>query len=354
MKASQRRVPSTSRVGRPKGSFTQARRIDKLRTLLEAHPNGVTLRDLAGQLRVTTRSVRRYLDELSKQTDLEPVSTGPGGAQLWRIKPSERSRALSLRRTQAYGLLAARKMFDGLKGSALYDELDIVTRQLLQIARRPTRAGVKGEVPSDYALEDRFLCVPPAPHAYGARGEELDDLFHAVANLHTVAFRYRASPHPHASHERVVAHPYALLLHRGALVSVGLDVDRNEMRVFAFDRMTDVRPKERETFTLPDDFQLSDYVHGEFGIAPPTGEYRVLIEFDPRAADSVKARRLHPTQKTATAPDGRVRLSMTVNSLDELATWILGYGPLARVLAPDELVSLVVGMLGSALVRYER
>ncbi|MFO0677807.1 MAG: WYL domain-containing protein [Polyangiaceae bacterium] len=353
-----RRVSSTSKssgkVGRPKGSFTQARRIDKMRAVLEAHPNGVTLRDLAGQLRVTPRSVRRYLDELANQTELEPVATVAGGAQLWRIKPSERGRSISLRRTQAYGLLAARQVFVGLRGSALYEELDVVRRQLLQVARRPTRAGVKGEVPGDQGLEDRFMVVPPAPHQYGARGEEVDDVFHAVANLHRLAFRYRASPHPHASHERVVCEPYALVLHRGALTCVGRDVDRLEMRVFVLDRMTDVRPRDGETFTIPPDFRVGDYVHGEFGIAPPRGEYRVLVEFDPRAADAVKARRLHPSQKIATAPDGRVRLSMTVTYLDEVATWILGFGPLARVLAPDELVNLVVGMVGSTLARYER
>ena len=54
-------MASTRGPGRPKGKFTQHRRIDRLRTLLEQHPKGMTLYELADALNVTARSMRRYL-----------------------------------------------------------------------------------------------------------------------------------------------------------------------------------------------------------------------------------------------------------------------------------------------------
>src|SRR5580692_2056778 len=147
--------PKVPRVGRPTGKFTQHRRLDFLREKLEAHGAGLTLEDLAGMLRMTTRSVRRYLRELSLVTELESLEVQPGGAHLWRIKPSERGRTVALRRTQAYALLAARRVFDVLRGSALYDEVDLALRQIEQVAHRPT-----GRTPpradGDAHLEDRF------------------------------------------------------------------------------------------------------------------------------------------------------------------------------------------------------
>ena len=76
--------PRVPKVGRPEGRFTQHRRIDKLRELLESEPRGLTLEELARMLRVTQRSVRRYLFELDGTTDptkyelLESIETTPG------------------------------------------------------------------------------------------------------------------------------------------------------------------------------------------------------------------------------------------------------------------------------------
>ena len=43
--------------GRPKGKFTQHRRLDRLREILEKHPRGISLYDLADALSVTVRSM---------------------------------------------------------------------------------------------------------------------------------------------------------------------------------------------------------------------------------------------------------------------------------------------------------
>ena len=106
------------KLGRPKGRFTQHRRLDRLREVLESAPLGLTLEELAVTLRMTTRSVRRYLRELDgtkaeeKFELLEFVETRKGGPLLWRIKPGERGRAVSLRRAQAYALLATRRSLE--------------------------------------------------------------------------------------------------------------------------------------------------------------------------------------------------------------------------------------------------
>jgi predicted DNA-binding transcriptional regulator YafY len=340
------------RLGRPPGRFTQHRKLARLREALEAAPEGLALTDLAAALRVTTRSVRRYLRELAVVTDLDSIETAPGGVHLWRIKPSERGRTLPIRRTQAYGLLAARRIFDAMRGSALYDELDVVTRQLLQLARRPTRSGV-AEIASDKRLEDRFVYVPEVARSYGHKGAELDDLFRAVADLRVLTFRYRARS-TDSRGERVTLHPYAMILHRGAVHCVGLDVGRGEVRDFLLDKLSDTEASEAERFSLPDDFTVDDFVHGSFGIGGVTAKTRVMVEFDPSVSDEVRAERVHPSQKLAAAPDGRVRLSMTVGRLESVTRWVLGFGKAARVIEPAELREAVARELRLALDRYGR
>jgi predicted DNA-binding transcriptional regulator YafY len=335
--------PKLPRRGRPPGGFTQHNRLVHMQTVLENHPEGLPLADLAGALRVSTRSVRRYLRELAKSTKLETVEMRPGGAFAWRIKPTERGRAVMLRRTQAYGILAVRRAFDVMRGSALYDELDVVTRQLLQLAHRPTHLGAS-DVASDTRLEERLVYAPDVVRSYTQRGAELDDLFRAVADLRVLSFR--------EGDERIVIHPYALILYKGALHVVGKVERSGTVDAFLLDRIRDTAVSDDRRFALPNDFDVEDFVHGAFGVAPPAPKARVLVEFDSRVADRVRAERVHPSQRIATAPDGRVRLSLNVPLFDAVTSWVLGFGDAARVIEPRELEEAVVKGLRGALVAY--
>ena len=164
--------PKTPALGRPPGKFTQHRKLSRLHELLEKHPQGLTIPEIALALRLTTRSVRRYLTYLRGREApdaLESIPAGPRGALRWRMNPRDWGRAMNLRRTQAYGLLAVRRAFDGLRGSALFEEIEIVTEQMLQLARRPVRAG-GGDIASDTRLEERFVFVPESSRASRRRG----------------------------------------------------------------------------------------------------------------------------------------------------------------------------------------
>jgi predicted DNA-binding transcriptional regulator YafY len=333
-----------SRRGRPPGQFTQHHRVEALRRALENNPGGLPVTAIATLLGVTIRSVRRYIEGLQDHLQLESVATTPGAAHLWRIKPSERGRSIWLRRTQAYGLLAARPIFDVMKGTALFDELDLALTHVLQLAQRPTRAGITGEIPHDQHLEDRLLYVPHPPRNYAQRREQLDDVFQAVAELRPLSLRYDDEP--------ITVHPYALVIHGGGIQYIGLDLGRAELRLFALDRTADTIPDESRRFALPDDFDLHQWIHGAFGVAAPGSRVRVLVEFDARVAAEVRSAKLHPSQKIALAPDGRLRLSMSLPPTPELRRWLLGFGDSARVLEPAELAAAIAQTLQSAAARY--
>ena len=357
--------PKVPRVGRPNGKFTQNRRLEVLREQLEAHSAGLTLEDLATILRITTRSVRRYLRELALIKEIESIPVQPGGAHLWRIKPSDRGRTVALRRTQAYGLLAARRIFEVLRGSALFDEIDLALRQVEQVAHRPVaRTALRGEVPNDARLEARFAYVPPVAHGYSNRSEDVDEAFQAVAELRILRFRYRdGAPPAREGREakdrrelRVTAHPYALVLHGGAMTCVAHDVDRATSRGFAFDRMSDLEASAAEHFELPPEFSLDDWLQGDFGVARAPRTMKVLVEFEPPAGDGVRARRVHPSQKLAVAADGRVRASLSIpqspDVVERVRRWLLGFGAAARVIEPRELADEIARELRRAADRY--
>lgn len=346
------------KLGRPKGRFTQHRRLDRLRELLESAPLGLTLEEIASTLKITERSVRRYLRELdgTKPEErfelLEYVETRKGGPLRWRIKPSERGRSVALRRAQAYALLATRRALDVLRGSALYDEADLALAQIAKVAQTPFRSSTRAEISGAQHLEDRFFFVPHPSKSYAARGEDLDELFRAVADLRVLRYRPRVRGNePRA--DRVTFHPYAMVVHQGAIVVVGARPPAS-IDVVPFDSMTDIRTSETEHFELPRSFDVSSYVHGDLGVGSPARGARFIVEFDARVADEVRSKRVHAEQRIAVAPDGRVRVSLPLIDRRAALAFVLSWGDAARLIEPPDLVTDLGTILSRAASRYVR
>ncbi|HSC86398.1 MAG TPA: WYL domain-containing transcriptional regulator [Polyangiaceae bacterium] len=339
-----------SNRGRPQGKFTQHRRMDRLREILLRHPKGITLYELAEGLEVTPRTMRRYLKEVEREFDLESTETRGGGALLWRIRSGELPRKVELRRTQAYAFLAARRLFAPMEGSNLYEEISMATDKLLAISKRPGRGPNAGR--ADARLEERFLYLPFAPKNYAEKTEELDDLFQAVADLRPLTLHYKSASK--AREEKITILPYAMVLHRDSIYCVGYHQDRGEMRTFVLDRMRDTQIHYTETFDLPDSFDIDEYFQGELGVFKSDERHKVVVDFDARASEYVRMRKVHPTQKLTNLPGGGVRLSMTVGNLNPVTSWVLEWGARARVVEPAELVERVQAELSEALAGYKK
>jgi predicted DNA-binding transcriptional regulator YafY len=128
---------------------------------------------------------------------------------------------------------------------------------------------------------------------------------------------------------------------------------RKRLGVFAVERFTDAEAL-RERFDVPADFRLDQVLHGAFGIHVQSDNEprRVVIEFSKEKAMLVRARVWHPSQQLEDLPDGGVRFSFSCSNLTPVVSWILEWGPHARVLSPDELRTQVVNELDRARALY--
>lgn len=299
------RIPKARKgPGRPSGRFTQHHRIDRLRELLESEPRGLTLDTLASILRITQRSVRRYLEALQGTTELESIATAPGAAHVWRIKPSERGRAVhsAAPRPTRSSRGASRSTSSAARRSTTSSTSRSAASRSSR--RRRSAAAARRRSPARTSSRRASSSCPTRRGATARAARSLDELFRArsptSASCATARARARAGE-PRA--ERVDFLPYAMLAHRGAIVLVGARRQTPELfEVVPLETMTEVRTSETERFTLPEDFAVSDYVHGEFGVAPPTRAV-ATVEFEARVADELRTRRLHPRQRSP-APKG--------------------------------------------------
>ena len=127
--------------------------------------------------------------------------------------------------------------------------------------------------------------------------------------------------------------PYRLVYSPDGLYVLAFVPEYKERRTFSVDRIRSLSLLE-ERFT-PSDVPDRVFAHS-LGVNEGAPEH-VEIAFEPRIAPYVRERRWHPSQTHTDRKDGGVVLSLEVCNDWALRSWILGFGPLARVIAPASL-----------------
>lgn len=113
----------------------------------------------------------------------------------------------------------------------------------------------------------------------------------------------------------------------------------NKIKYFSLNRIMSAMRLE-EIYEPEEKFSLEAYVKESFGILSlgDVGDVEIFVT-EPMAS-YVSERRWHETQKINRTPQG-ITLKIRVRVNDELARWILSLGPAARVVAPENLQTMV-------------
>lgn len=130
--------------------------------------------------------------------------------------------------------------------------------------------------------------------------------------------------------------PYHLLFKQGVRYLIGYCHNRQEVLMFALDRMERLEITERR-FKPDPNFSIESYLGDSLSIERGSAPVEVKILFDQHQARWICERCWHPSQQLEKRPDGSVLLSMTVSGLGEVKRWVLSFGSHAEVLAPAEL-----------------
>jgi predicted DNA-binding transcriptional regulator YafY len=152
-----------------------------------------------------------------------------------------------------------------------------------------------------------------------------------------------------------VMNPYHIYFRRGMWYLHGWCHLRAETRDFALERIQRLELL-RESFTPPDRQAVLDTLSRRFSLMGET-RAEVAIWFDADWARRIRERVWHASQTIEDHPDGACTLRMTIEGLDSVVRWILGFGRHARPLAPEGLVRRVgeeVRAMAAGLPREQR
>jgi predicted DNA-binding transcriptional regulator YafY len=177
-----------------------------------------------------------------------------------------------------------------------------------------------------------------------ASGPNLGSVADALARGRRIRFRYR--PAQGRAGPRGVD-PFALLFRRGHWYLVGRDAAKAEIRAYRLSRLTgpvrDAGPAEGP----PPGFQATQHVQaGPWGLGEPEAAARVA--FSPKVAAWVVPATTG-ARVLRTRDDGWVEVEVPASRTEPFVSWVLSFGPDARVEAPRAVRDEVVGRLESVL-----
>jgi predicted DNA-binding transcriptional regulator YafY len=311
---------------------------------------GLTIDEMSARTGVTTRTIRRDLEAL-QEAGFPLFDDVRDGKRYWRLEQRAFRRldetgfnlaelsALYFSRTLAECLAGTpfqpevRSAFDKLAGA-----LTPGMRQFLD--RLPLAIHAKAD-PGARASADR----PGGSATSNARVAQLLD---ATLHHRRVAMRYHSFS---SNREKTyLVEPQRLVFAQGGLYLVGFVPEYDDLRTFSVDRIQGVSVTEErfEPKALPEE----PFAHS-LGVHEGTPE-RVEIAFDPGIARYVRTRVWHPSQAIHEEADGRLVLTLKVSIDWALRSWILGFGPLARVLSPPDLAAQIADEIERTLEQYRQ
>jgi proteasome accessory factor B len=311
---------------------------------LESSRHGATIDGLASELEVTTRTIRRDLAALQEAGFALYDEHDEQGRVRWRLD-GQALHGLESGFTlpELCAMYLSRNLLEAVAGTPFQRDLTNAFARLEKMLS-PRMRQFLDRLPS-------VLAAKPGPRARGASSSP-----DAVARLleATLHFRVTTMTYHSVSSKRVkeyVVHPYRLAFAQGGLYLLGYVPEYRSVRTFAIDRISSVT-LEKQTFTPKQD--IGDEVFAN-SLGVNTGPaQRVEIEFSADVAPYVRARVWHASQDLREDGGGGVRVTMDVCHDWALRSWILSWGPFAKVAAPASLARTIRGDLEAAGTRYKQ
>lgn len=327
-------------AGRKRGKHTQAARVLRLLDRLAGRRHGVALSVLADELEVTERQVRRDVEALIDAGHDVVVGPRDGRATVRLVSAS--TRAVVVTRRERYTLLGVLRVFDVLRGTPFFDDVESLFEKLTETMSADERAELA-------RFGERFAYVPDGGRKpYDGKDDVANALQTGVLDRRLVQYTYRA---PTGKRHGGTLAPYALALYRNGLYVVGQRVATGAAAgaplpstrpfVYAVERFVEATVLRKTRFEVPPGVRLAELFEGAFGIFFNGEPTRVVIDFSAELAEWVQARVWHRTQQVAARREGGVRLEMDVVNTTEVVPWVMSFGPHARVVAPEALATRV-------------
>ena len=304
---------------------------------------GVTVQELAKELEVTEKTIRRDLDTFKSVGLPIEEQVGERGQKHWSVKLNGGQPEISFSMDEGLALYMGRRFLEPLAGTIFWEAAQNSFRKIR--ACMPKTA-------LDYLemMAGQIHHTTVGMSDYSKKADLIDELMEGIEKHKATSIHYQSLSATEPVEYEV--YPYGLTYHRGSLYLVAQSRDHDKLLHFKVDRLEDAVAG---TFTFEPlaDFDLQEHLADSFGVFQGDGEITVKVRFLPRVARYVLESKWHASQQLVSQRDGSVLAEFHLSSTEEIMRWILSFGQYAIVLEPPKLCNAIRQEIEAMRALYE-
>jgi len=283
---------------------------------------------LARSIEVTTKTIQRDLDYMRYQLNL-PIEFDYARGGYYFTKTVTDLPLFQLTESELVAVFVAQKALEAYRGTPFEQPLRTAFQKLQAATSNP---GVTVSI----SWEDLGSSI--SFRHFGAYLPDMTifaELAKAIQIEEVVEFNYKKLDAK--AFEKRTVEPWHLACMSGQWYLLGYDLSRGARRIFVLGRMQNVAATAR-TFSNPKpvDKDIQQLFQNSFQIWQSENARleRIVLRFSGRAAQLVRERNWHPSQRLQELADGNLELTLALNSLEEIVPWILSWGRQCEVIRP--------------------
>lgn len=301
---------------------------------LLSRKQGVTIDELADELKISRRSVHRLLNDLHDLNfpvydDKEPFER----TKTWKLEPDYIKKLPNLNipdiKFTASELIAI---------TLLKDKEAIFAKTEIGKALKSAAAKIDGVFPRDFIdsmnkVKSVFIFSNKMQKDYSNKEEIIDALTTSILQCRECKVTYHTFYNDKISTFDI--QPLSLFEHAGGLYTfVYLDY-YDSVRTLAVERISKIIVSET-TFTPPKHINCDEKIEGAFGVIYDD-PIDLKLWVSKEHAKYIKTRKYSAIQQITENDDGSIILEFSTSGWQEVKQWILSMGAQAKVLEPNEM-----------------
>jgi len=323
-----------------KKEYSQAARVQAILRILGISP-GITIGELAEVFGVTKRTTYRDLRALEDSG--YPIYTETiEGTTYWKLEESFKNiPPVTFSQNELMALYFSRKLLTLFQTSPLQADIESAFKKIESAL--PAKHIAKLE-----RIEDMFLPLGKIERNNDLNQQVFETVRSAVFNQNPLKIEYT----PQKSNQALTfeVNPYSLVLYKGELYIIGYLTGKG-MRYFGLARIKKAE-RSNDRFSIPEDFSPSKFLSASFGLFQGK-PISLKVLFDPELSNYIQKRKWHQSQRIQQLKDGSIILSLKASGKEEIKSWLLSFGPKAKVHSPLSLRKEIEADLQKTLLQYK-
>lgn len=257
-------------------------------------------------------------------------------------EPNYFIKSIPLTEGEAFSVAVLNPLLEQYRNTPLENQLRSVFKKITECLPKRISVDTSFLNPKITFIPDRTENIDPS---------FFQTIFDSLKNCCTITFEYR--PLQKTSYMERTLDPYHVVCQRGNWYVLGKCHNRNEVRIFSFSRMKNIKIL-KQKFAIPKDFKPSDYFDTEMGVwlsdkTPLTVELLVDKEIGTYALNRI----WHSEQTVEERDDGSIYVKFQTTQRREVVRWVLGQGNTVKVLGPPELLKNIKEEIELMIKKYK-